>query len=69
MSNMHHMTLYYYKADDVNYTNFGIDLYITESERYRLVLNTTGVIYKMTFEHDIETSKDKWISTTIWEIT
>ena len=66
---MHHVSIYYYKSNDPNYTNFGIDLYITESTMYRLTLNTTGVLNKMQFHYGVETSKDNWKITTIWTIS
>ena len=66
---MHCVTIYYYKDDNVNYTNFGIDLYITESTMYRLTLNTTGVLHKMKFHYGVETSKGNWKFTNIWTVS
>lgn len=66
---MHHLSIYYYEADNVNYTNFGLDFYITEDKMYRLTLNTTGVLNKMQFIYLVEQSKDNWKSTNIWTVS
>lgn len=65
---MHHLSLYYYEAVNVDYTNFGFDLYITESTMYRFTLNTTGVINKIEFLYGVKTSKDNWTFTSKWSI-
>lgn len=66
---MHHLSIYYYEAGNVNYTNFGLDFYITEDKMYRLTLNTTGVLNKMQFAYLVEQSKDSWKTTNIWTVS